>query len=115
MTPHRRYAASFMFAAILSTSAIAESPSQANVMIWTQSAVTRLTLEQQINHKWRKITPKYIQPGHDVNRKDVWLVRLVDPTAGMTTEQNLYLILTATGELIEFSTHLPSHYLINKN
>lgn len=115
MTSHRSYAASFVFAAFISTTALGGTASQSDVTDWSQSVVKTLSSTMQVDVKWQKIKPKYVQPGHDANRKDVWLVRLIDPAAGPTDEQNLYLILSETGELIEFSDHLPSHYLINKN
>jgi hypothetical protein len=113
MDPHRRYAA-ILFAAFITTNSFASNVNQADVIAWTQIAVSQLSAKQNIDDKWRKITPKYTQQGHDAAKSLVWIVRLVDPTAKFVTEQNLYLILNTCGELIAFSHQLPAQYLITQ-
>lgn len=114
MDPHRRYAA-ILFAAFITTNSFASNVNQADVIGWTKHVVHQLSLKQSIDGKWRNITPKYTLQGHDPVKSRVWIVRLVDPAAKFVTEQNLYLILDTSGELIAFSHQLPAQYLITQH
>lgn len=126
MDPHRRYAA-ILVAALISTHSFASNGNQTDVIGWTKQVSYQFSAKHniddkdriddiyRIDHKWRSITPKDTQQGHDAAKSQLWIGPFGDPAAKFVTAQNLHLILDTCGELNAFSHQLSAQSLITQH
>lgn len=113
MNPLRRRAVVFLIAALTHFSTLADAYSTHSTAIkHAELTISELQQRQVIAAHWSSVTPKYVQKASSTSQKDLWLVRFVDPQARKFNEQNLYLILSDSGQLIEYSYQLPTSYLL---
>ncbi|EGM76197.1 hypothetical protein Rhein_3607 [Rheinheimera sp. A13L] len=113
MNPLRRCAVVFLIAALTQFTAVAdESLTHSEAIKHAEHSIVQLQQQQSIAQHWSSISPKYAQKASSATQKHLWVVRFIDPQARKFNEQNLYLILTDSGQLIEYSYQLPTAYLL---
>lgn len=113
MNPLRRRAVVFLIAALTQFTTIADaSLTHSEAIKHAELSITELQQQQAIAEHWSSIAPKYVQKALSATEQNLWIVRFVDPQARKFKQQNLYLILSDSGQLIEYSYQLPTSYLL---
>ncbi|MDF3124580.1 DUF6488 family protein [Rheinheimera sp. 1928-s] len=102
-----------MIAALTQFTALADaSMTHSEAIKHAEHSIVQLQQQQVIAEHWSSISPKYAQKASSTNQEELWVVRFIDPQARKFNEQNLYLILSDSGQLIEYSYQLPTSYLL---
>ena len=113
MNPLRRYAVVLTIAALTSFTTVANTAlTESQLRKHAQQSIASLQQQNAISDLWSTISPKYVQKASSATHQNLWVIRYVDPKARKFSEQNLYLILSDSGELIEFTYRLPATYLL---
>lgn len=113
MNPLRRSAVVFLIAALTQFTALADaSMTHSEAIKHAEHSIVQLQQQQVIAEHWSSISPKYAQKASSTSQEELWVVRFIDPQARKFNEQNLYLILSDSGQLIEYSYQLPTSYLL---
>lgn len=113
MNPLRRCAVVFLIAALTQFTAVADtSITYSEAIKHAEHSVFHLQQQQVIAEHWSSISPKYAQKASSTTQDQLWIVRFIDPQARKFNEQNLYLILSDSGQLIDYSYQLPTSYLL---
>lgn len=113
MNPRRRRAVVFLIAALTQFTTLADaSITHSEAIKHAELSISELQQQQVIAEHWSSIAPKYAQKAASATIKNLWVVRFIDPQARKFNEQNLYLVLSDSGQLIEYSYQLPTSYLL---